>query len=147
MGREWIHSIKGVVSTPHQLLRCQSLDGMYTIDMKGDIKRNHRCFNLGSRGKVKRLSEEQLKCLEKGKAREEEEILKDTDEQQLKGYLPAYLRKIEDEVDEPGTIIEGLEEISLDENDLDKNVQVDALLTKEKKNKLMHFLRRTTYDR
>ena len=36
MGMEWIHAIKGVVSTLHQVIRCQSLNGLYTIDIKGD---------------------------------------------------------------------------------------------------------------
>ena len=36
MGKEWIHAVKGVVSTLHQMIRCQSLDGLYTIDIKGD---------------------------------------------------------------------------------------------------------------
>ena len=55
-------------------------DGMYTIDIKGDLTRDHRCFNLESRGKVKRLSEEHLKHLERGKANKGEEIPKDDDQ-------------------------------------------------------------------
>ena len=40
MGREWIHAVKGVVSTLHQVMRCQSLDGLYTINIKGDQSQN-----------------------------------------------------------------------------------------------------------
>ena len=36
MGREWIHAVKGVESTLHQVMRCQSPNGLYTIDIKGD---------------------------------------------------------------------------------------------------------------
>ena len=73
MGRDWIHSIKGVVSTLHQVLRCQSPDGTYTIDIRGDPMKDHRCFNLDSEGKVKRLSAEKLSQMEKGKAKVGEE--------------------------------------------------------------------------
>lgn len=31
MGRTWIHKMKGVVSTLHQVMRCQSPDGTYTL--------------------------------------------------------------------------------------------------------------------
>ena len=58
------------------------------------------------------------------------------------GYLPAYLKRVEDEVDEPETTIEELEEVSLEENDLDKEMLVGTLLTREGKEKLMLFLRR-----
>ena len=36
MGRGWVHAMHGVVSTLHQVMRCQSLDGRYTIDIQGD---------------------------------------------------------------------------------------------------------------
>ena len=39
MGREWIHAVKGVVSTLHQVMRCQSPDGLYMIDIKGDMQK------------------------------------------------------------------------------------------------------------
>ena len=45
MGREGIHAVQGVVSTLHQVMRCQSLDGLYTIDIKGDQSQNQRCYN------------------------------------------------------------------------------------------------------
>ena len=50
--------------------------------------------------------------------------------------MPAYLKKIEDEVDEPKTTIEDLEEVYLDENDPDKKVLVSTLLTEEEKKEL-----------
>ena len=58
--------------------------------------------------------------MEKGKAKVAEEISKEADQYQLEGYLPAYLKKVEDEVDEPEITIEELEEVSLDEDDPDK---------------------------
>lgn len=36
MGRGWIHTMHGVTSTLHQVLRCPSKDSTYTIDIKGD---------------------------------------------------------------------------------------------------------------
>ena len=36
MGHGWIHAMHGVVSTLHQVMRCQSPDGKYTIDIRGD---------------------------------------------------------------------------------------------------------------
>ncbi|XP_062089082.1 uncharacterized protein LOC133795645 [Humulus lupulus] len=35
MGRNWIHRMQGVVSTLHQVMRFQSPNGHYTIDIKG----------------------------------------------------------------------------------------------------------------
>ena len=35
MGRGWIHAIHGMVSTLHQMMKCQSPDGKYTIDIRG----------------------------------------------------------------------------------------------------------------
>lgn len=77
MGREWIHLIKGIVSTLHQVLRCQSPNRLYTINIKGDQTRNHGCFSLGSEGKVKILSDEQIKRLKKGRTNEGEELSED----------------------------------------------------------------------
>ena len=36
IGRHWIHTIKGVVSTLYQVMRYQSPNRMYTIDIKED---------------------------------------------------------------------------------------------------------------
>ena len=80
MGQDWIHSIKGVVSTLHQLLRFQSLDGTYTIDIRGDPMRDHQCFNLDSGRSVKRLSTEKLSRIENRKAKIGEWILEDVDQ-------------------------------------------------------------------
>ena len=54
--------------------------------------------------------------------------------------MPAYLKKVEDEVDEPKMMIKELEEISLDESDPDKKMLVGTLLTKEEKDELMMSL-------
>ena len=56
--------------------------------------------------------------------------------------MPAYVKKVEDEVDEPETTIEELEDVSLDEGDSEKKVMVGTLLTKEEKDELMLFLHR-----
>ena len=80
MGREWIQSIKGVVSTLYQVLRCQSPDGTYTIDIKGDLRKDHRCFNLESEGRVKRLLSEKLSRMGRGKAKVGEETSEGADQ-------------------------------------------------------------------
>ena len=80
IGQEWIHSIKGVVSTLHQVLRCQSPDGTYTIDIKGDPMKDHRCYNLDSGGRMKRLSAEKLSRMEKEKAKVGEETFEEADQ-------------------------------------------------------------------
>ena len=36
MGRGWIHAMHGVVSTLHQVMRCQSPNKRYTIDIRRD---------------------------------------------------------------------------------------------------------------
>ena len=58
----------------------------------------------------------------------------------MKKYLPAYLKKVEDEVDEPKTTIEEQEEVSLDKDDPDKKVLVGTLLSKSEKEELVVFL-------
>ena len=67
------------------------------------------------------------------KAKEvEEEVLEDgSDKQESKGLLLAYLRKVEEEVDVPESIIEELVEVNLDPNDPEKKVPVGTLLSKE----------------
>ncbi|XP_062100243.1 uncharacterized protein LOC133806130 [Humulus lupulus] len=44
MGRNWIHRMQGVVSTLHQVMRCLSSNGSYTIDIKGCQKHAKKCF-------------------------------------------------------------------------------------------------------
>ncbi|XP_062103028.1 uncharacterized protein LOC133814025 [Humulus lupulus] len=44
MGRNWIHRMQWVVSTLHQVMRCQSLNGRYTVDIKGCQKHAKKCF-------------------------------------------------------------------------------------------------------
>ena len=46
MGRGWIHAMHGVVSTLHQVMRCQSLDGRYTIDIRRDQSQARRCHTI-----------------------------------------------------------------------------------------------------
>ncbi|XP_062103974.1 uncharacterized protein LOC133815108 [Humulus lupulus] len=44
VGRNWIHRMQGVVSTLHQVMRCLSSNGRYTIDIKGCQKQAKKCF-------------------------------------------------------------------------------------------------------
>ena len=46
--------------------------------------------------------------------------------------MPSYLKKVEDEIDEPETTIEKLEEVILDKDDPDKEVLVGTLLSKKR---------------
>ena len=46
MGRGWIYAMHGVVSTLHQVMRCQSADGRYTIDIRGDHSQAKRCHRI-----------------------------------------------------------------------------------------------------
>ena len=94
--------------------------------------KSHRCFNLDDEGKVKRLSAEKLSRMEKGKAKVGDEASEGADQQQSKEYLPTYLKKVEDEMDEPETTIEELEEVYLDKDDPDKKVLVGTLLSKKR---------------
>ncbi|PON53969.1 hypothetical protein PanWU01x14_198470, partial [Parasponia andersonii] len=50
IGRGWIHAIHGVAFTLHQVLRCLSKDGTYTIDIKGDQASARMCFSTALRG-------------------------------------------------------------------------------------------------
>ena len=95
--------------------------------------KNHRCFNMDSEGRIKRLSKEKLDRMEKGKAKVGEEAFEGEDQQQLEEYLPAYLKKVEDEVDSLETTIEELEVVSLDKDDPDKKVLIGTLLRKRRK--------------
>ena len=54
--------------------------------------------------------------------------------------MPAYLKKVEDEIDEPETTIEKLEEVILDKDDPNKKVLVGTLLSKKEKEELVAFL-------
>ena len=46
MGRGWIHAMQGVVLTLHQVMRCQSPGGKYTIDIKGDQSQAQKCHMI-----------------------------------------------------------------------------------------------------
>ncbi|PON42457.1 hypothetical protein PanWU01x14_282150 [Parasponia andersonii] len=50
MGRRWIHVMHGVASTLHQVLRCQSKDDTYMIEIKGDQTSARKCFSTALRG-------------------------------------------------------------------------------------------------
>ena len=62
MGREWIHTVKGVMPTLHQVMRCQSPNGLYMIDIRGDQSHNRKCYNIEnqeSRG-VRKMTKGQI---------------------------------------------------------------------------------------
>ena len=76
MDREWIHAVKGVVLTLHQVMRYQSQDGMYMIDIKGDLTQNRRCYNVNTSRKVLKSTNEQVKRLE-GKSKVKSDLVKE----------------------------------------------------------------------
>ena len=45
MGSKWIHVVQAVVSTLYRVMRCQSPDGFYATDIKGDQSQNQRCYS------------------------------------------------------------------------------------------------------
>ena len=63
MGRKWIHAVGGVVSTLHQVMRCQAPNGQYTIDIWGDRTQANQCYHLSSK-EVHRMSQEEQKKTE-----------------------------------------------------------------------------------
>ena len=73
MGRKWIHAVGGVVSTLHQVMRCQAPNGQYTIDIRGNRTQADQCYHL-SPGKVHRMSQgERERAEASGKGSPEEE--------------------------------------------------------------------------
>ena len=80
MGREWIYAVKGVVSTLHQVMRCQPPNGLYTIDIKGDQSQSRRCYSIESQGEeqreVRRMTKNQIEKFDRAKD-VEEEVLED----------------------------------------------------------------------
>ena len=76
IGREWIHVVKGLVSTLHQVMRCQSPDRFYMIDIKGDQSQRRMCYNIESREeeqiRVRKMTKGQIKRFDKAKNAEEE---------------------------------------------------------------------------
>ena len=57
MGRTWIHSMQVVVSTLHRVMRCQSPDETYTIDIKGDKKEAKKCYSAALKYREKVVDE------------------------------------------------------------------------------------------
>ena len=73
MGREWIHAVRGVVSTLHQVMRFQSPDGLYTIDIKGDQSQNRRCYTVENKeGGVWRMTNHQIEKFDRAKDKQDE---------------------------------------------------------------------------
>ncbi|PON59304.1 hypothetical protein PanWU01x14_160530 [Parasponia andersonii] len=50
MGRGWIHTMHWVASILHQVLRCLSKDGTYTVDIKRDQASVRKYFSTALRG-------------------------------------------------------------------------------------------------
>lgn len=70
IGREWIHVVKGVVSTLHQVIRCQSPDGLYTIDIKGDQSQNRRYYSTENKERgARKMTNPQIKRFDKAKTK------------------------------------------------------------------------------
>ena len=88
------------------------------------------------------MTNHQIEKFNKAKAKEKEILEEGSEKQQSKGYLPVYLKKIEDEKDTPENMIKELIEINLDPEDSDKNVLVGARLMKEEKERIIECLRR-----
>ena len=61
--------------------------------------------------------------------------------QQSQNYLPAYLKKVEDEADEPTKTIEKLVEVVLEERKQKKTVWVGAMLFEAECSEVVTFLR------
>ena len=90
----------GVVLTLHQVMRYQSPDGKYTVDIRGDQSQARRCHSIC-------IFDEASTSATKEKGELE----------QLQDRLPAYLKKVENEVDEPTATIENLVEVVLEKGE------------------------------
>lgn len=72
MRREWIHAVRGIVSTLHQVMRCQSPDGLYTIDIKGDQSQNRRCYIVENKeGGVRKMTNHQIEKFDRAKDKQD----------------------------------------------------------------------------
>ena len=56
-----------MVSALPQVLRCQSPNGLYTIDFNGDYTQGKRCYNINRGERIQRLNEEYIGNIEKEK--------------------------------------------------------------------------------
>ncbi|PON70959.1 hypothetical protein PanWU01x14_076690 [Parasponia andersonii] len=74
MGRGWIHAMHGVASTLHLVLRYQSKDSTYTIDIKGNQASVRKYFSTALKGP--------------GTSKN----VPTRDEEQSKDRLPAYMK-------------------------------------------------------
>ena len=74
------------------------------------------------------MTKDQIERFDKAKDTEEEVLEDGSAKQQSKGFLLAYLKKDEEEVNTPKNTIEELVEVNLNPNDKEKKVLVGALL-------------------
>ena len=88
------------------------------------------------------MTKNQIHKFDKAKDAKEEIPKDESNKQQSKEYLPAYLRKIEDEKDVPENTIEELVEINLDPGDSNKTVLVGVQLTEIEKKEMIECLKR-----
>ena len=63
------------------------------------------------------MKNHQIERFDKAKTKEDEVPEEDSEKQQSNGYLPAYLKKVEDENNVPESTIEEMIEINLDLED------------------------------
>ena len=63
-----------------QMLEMFRPDISLSVEGGGDPMKNHRCFNVDSEGRIKRLSKEKLDRMEKGKAKMGEEAFEEEDQ-------------------------------------------------------------------
>ena len=88
------------------------------------------------------MTKNQLEIFDKAKDIEEEISEDGSAKQQSKGFLPAYLKKVEDKVDTLENIKEELVKVNLDPNDLEKKVLVGTLQSKKEREELVEFLKK-----
>ena len=66
------------------------------------------------------MKNHQIERFDKAKAEEDDVLEDDSEKQQSNGYLPAYLKKVEDEKDVLESMIEELIDVNLDLEDSEK---------------------------
>ena len=88
------------------------------------------------------MTKSQIEKFDKAKDIEEEIPEDENGKQESNGFLPAYLKKVEEEVDVPESTMEELIEVNIDPEDPEKKVLVGALLLKKERKELSECLRR-----
>ena len=81
------------------------------------------------------MTNHHIEKVNKAKGKQDEILEDDSEKQQLKDYLLAYLKKMEDEKDVPKSTIEELVEINLDPEDPNKKSAGRSLVNKSREGK------------